>query len=171
MNRLTLIKKIALPIALLASWSGFAFAQTNAPPPVTARDFYNAGTRRLAATNNADAEKMFQSALAAQDESIQPPALYNLGHVRFAAGGELLKKGPDAQKIAVRSTAALAAGETAIRQSESAPESRHKATRFIWRASCDGCRQRPWGSGGASGRRAGREWPSGRAGRDERAKG
>ena len=45
---------------------------------------------------------MFQSALAAQDESIQPPALYNLGHVRFAAGGELLKKGPDAQKIAVR---------------------------------------------------------------------
>ncbi|MEI6076428.1 MAG: hypothetical protein WCS94_12675 [Verrucomicrobiota bacterium] len=120
MNRLTLIKKIALPIALLASWSGFAFAQTNAPPPVTARDFYNAGTRRLAATNYADAEKMFQSALAAQDESIQPPALYNLGHVRFAAGGELLKKGPDAQKIALRGTAALSAGETAIRQSESA---------------------------------------------------
>src|ERR1019366_5046068 len=61
-----------------------------------------------------DAEKMFQSALAAQDERIQPAALFNLGHARFAEGVELLKKGPDAQKVAARGNAALAAGEHAI---------------------------------------------------------
>ena len=54
---------------------------------------------------------MFQSALAAQDERVQPPALYNLGHARFDEGAEILKKGPDAQKAAAQGNAALAAGE------------------------------------------------------------
>jgi hypothetical protein len=75
----------------------------------------------LLATNKfADAEKMFQSALAAQDERVQPAALYNLGHTRFDEGGELLKKGPDAQKAAARGAAVLAAGGEAIRSAQSA---------------------------------------------------
>ena len=93
---------------------------TNTVAPVTARDFYNAGTKLLAGTNLADAEKMFQSALAAQDERVQPAALFNLGHARFAEGVELKKKGPDAQKVAAQGNAVLVAGEHAIRQSESA---------------------------------------------------
>jgi hypothetical protein len=114
--------KVRLPFlfALAASFRAVAMDGTNAIAPVTARDFYNAGTKLLAAKKFSDAERMFQTSLAAQDERVQPAALYNLGHVRFADGAELLKKGPDAQKVSAQGGAALAAGETAIRQSESA---------------------------------------------------
>ena len=108
-----------LGIALLLAFHAAADEAANAPAPVTAREFYNAGAKLLAAKNFAEAEKMFQSALAAQDERVQPPALYNLGHARFAEGVELLKKGPDAQKVAAQGNAALAAGEQALRQDES----------------------------------------------------
>ncbi len=97
----------------------FAGVETHAAP-VTAREFYNAGTRLLAATNFAGAETMFESALAAQAERVQPPALYNLGHARFGAGVELLKKGPDAQKVSGRGNAALAGGAQAIHSAEAA---------------------------------------------------
>jgi len=97
-----------------------AATTTNFPAPATARDFYNNGARLLAAKKFTDAEKMFQSALAAQDERVQPPALYDLGHARFGEGGELLKRGPDAQKVAAQGHAALEAGDQAIRTAESA---------------------------------------------------
>lgn len=90
------------------------------PAPVTARDFYNAGTKLLGGTNFLQAEKMFASSLAQQDERWQPLAMFNLGHVRFADGAAILKKGPDAQKVSVRGNAALAAGESALRAGESA---------------------------------------------------
>ncbi len=90
------------------------------PPPVTARDFYNAGTALLAAKKFAGAEQMFESALAAQDERVQSPALYNLGHARFADGLERLKQGPDAQRAAAQGDAALAAGAHAIPSLEAA---------------------------------------------------
>ena len=93
--------------------------ETNSPVPATARDFYNAGTKLLDAGKFPEAEKMFQSALSAQDDRVQPPALYNLGHARFDEGAGLLKKGPDAQKVAVQGNAALAAGDHAIQQGES----------------------------------------------------
>ena len=95
-------------------------AQTNGPAPVTARDFYNSGTRLLTAKKYPEAERMFQSALAAQDEAVQPVALYNVGQARFADGLERLKQGPDAQKVSAQGNAALAAGENALRASESA---------------------------------------------------
>jgi len=90
------------------------------PEPVTAREFYNAGARLLAAKKLADAEKMFESALAEQDEQVQPPAMYDLGHTRFAEGVDLLKKGPDAEKVAARGRAALAAGDQALSRAEAA---------------------------------------------------
>ena len=93
---------------------------TNLPAPVTARDYYNAGTELLAAKKYAGAEQMFQSALAAQDERVQPAALYNLGHARFDDGAELLKKGPDAQRVASRGNTVSAAGTQAIRAAQSA---------------------------------------------------
>lgn len=97
-----------------------AAADTNTPPPVTARDFYNAGTELLAAKKYADAERMFQSSLARQDEHVQPPALYNLGQTRFAEGIELLKKEPDARRTLTQGKLATDAGASAIRSAESA---------------------------------------------------
>lgn len=67
------------------------------PPPAqneTAREFYNAGTEKLRAGKLDDAEMFFESSLAKQDERVQPPALFNLGHVRFDQGKEELKKSP-----------------------------------------------------------------------------
>ena len=99
-----------LMLWLLIGWAAganvFGATDTNPPAPVTARDFFNAGTKSLAAKKFTDAEKMFQSSLAAQDERVQPAALFNLGHTRFADGAEILKKGPDAQKVSVQGEAA-----------------------------------------------------------------
>jgi tetratricopeptide (TPR) repeat protein len=120
MNFLATLKKFALPFLMATSWHVLAADETNNIAPVTARDFYNAGTRLLAAKKLAEAEQMFQSALAAQDERVLPPALYNLGHARFADGVELLKKGPDAQKVSAQGSAALTAGDQALRSAESA---------------------------------------------------
>ena len=114
------LKRLAPAFALIICCRALAGSETNAVAPVTARDFYNAGTRFLATNKFADAEKMFESALAAQDERLQPAALYNLGHVRFDLGADLLKKGPDAQKVAERGNAVLAAGAEAIRSAQSA---------------------------------------------------
>jgi tetratricopeptide (TPR) repeat protein len=112
--------RIVLLLALAMSRPAMADGTTNAENPATAREFYNAGTRLLATNNYAEAERMLQSALSSQDERIQPLALYNLGHMRFAAGRELLKKGPEAQKVTAQGNAALAAGGQAIRTAESA---------------------------------------------------
>jgi len=119
-RRKTLSATLLLIPMLLLGQSAQASPATNFSTPVTARDFYNAGTKLLAEKKFAEAEKLFASALAAQNERVQPPALFNLGHTRFAEGAEILKQGPDAQKTAARGSAALAAGETAIRSAESA---------------------------------------------------
>ena len=114
------IQKVTVAFALAFCFRAMAGDATNAAAPVTARDFYNAGTKLLAAKKFPDAERMFQSSLAAQDERVQPAAIYNLGHTRFAAGADLLQKGPDAQKAAARGNASLAAGGQALRSTESA---------------------------------------------------
>jgi tetratricopeptide (TPR) repeat protein len=110
---------VLIAFVLTARFCALAVDETNFLAPVTSRDFYNAGTKLLATGKFAGAEEMFQSALAAQDERVQPPALYNLGHARFDEGAEILKNGPDAQKAAAQGNAALAAGGQAIRQAES----------------------------------------------------
>ena len=111
---------LACALALALGFQSIADVATNAIAPITARDFYNAGTRLLATKKFVEAEKMFQAALAAQDDRVQPVALYNVGHTRFAAGAERLKQGPDAQKVSAQGTGALAAGDHAIHQAQSA---------------------------------------------------
>jgi tetratricopeptide (TPR) repeat protein len=107
-------------IALLFCFQVPAQVATNFPAPVTAEDFYNAGTELLEAKKFAEAEKMFESALAAQEERVQAPALYNLGEARFADGADRLKKGPDAQKTDAQGNGALAAGGKAVNTMQSA---------------------------------------------------
>jgi len=106
-SHLSFVISVFLPLDLSAAASN-SVAQTNAravvpeKAPVTARDFFNAGTRRLGDGKLREAEASLQAALAKQDERVQPASLYNLGHVRFAQGLEELKK-------------SLAAGPTAAR--------------------------------------------------------
>ena len=80
----------------------------------TAREFYNAGTEKLRAGKWGDAETLLESSLAKQDERVQPAALFNLAHVRFAQGNEELKKSPPAGATNKRTRTAAAAGDDAI---------------------------------------------------------
>ena len=108
-SHLSFVVSLSLTLSLSAAEAkSNSVAQTNAAslapekPPVTSRDFFNAGTRRLHDGKLREAEASLQAALAKQDERVQPASLYNLGHVRFAQGVEELKK-------------SLAAGPTAAR--------------------------------------------------------
>jgi tetratricopeptide (TPR) repeat protein len=90
-------------------------------PPATPRAVYNAGTQKLLEGKLREAEPLLESALASQQASLQPPVLYNLGHVRFAQGLEDLHKTPPA-------AATLAAGQTTARQAD---EALHSAARAL----------------------------------------
>lgn len=114
------LRMLAFLLALAGGGGLLAAGETNAVAPVTARDFYNAGTKLLAATNFAEAERMFQSALAAQDERVQPPALYNLGQTRFAEGVETLKKGPEAKSVLARGQAVSTAADRILQSGRAA---------------------------------------------------
>jgi len=89
-------------------------------PPSTPREFYNAGTRQLGAGKLREAEASLESALASQKERLYPPALYNLGLVRFGQGVEQLKKGPAAKPTVERGQHAAQQADAAIRQANEA---------------------------------------------------
>ncbi|MDE3067261.1 MAG: hypothetical protein KGJ60_06880 [Verrucomicrobiota bacterium] len=114
------MKRCAPLLALAICGRALEAGGTNAVAPVAARDFYNAGTELLAAKHFAGAEEMFQSALAAQEDRVQPPALYNLGHARFDDGMAALKSGPSPQSLAAQGNASGVKAGLAIRRAESA---------------------------------------------------
>jgi hypothetical protein len=118
-------KRFVLASILALGCRALADAQTNAiiapaVQPVTARDFYNAGTELLAAKKYPEAQQMFLSALAAQNDRVQPPALYNLGQTRFDDGLAALKKGPSAQSIEAQGTEVDSQAGSAIEHGQAA---------------------------------------------------
>jgi hypothetical protein len=97
--------------------------EIRAAVPSTPREAYNAGATKLREGKLREAESLLQSVLASQQEQLQPPALYNLGHVRFRQGAEELKKGPargavmdQGRAAASNATGALGAAESALRE-------------------------------------------------------
>jgi hypothetical protein len=93
------------------------------PPPSSPREFFNAGTQKLQQGKLREAESYFESALASQLARLQPPALYNLGHVRFGQGVEELKKGPAAGATAEHGHAAAQSADEASREADEALQS------------------------------------------------
>jgi len=90
-------------------------ARAEMATPNTPREFYNAGTEQLRAGRLREAEAFLESAMASQRESLQVPALYNLGHVRFGQGIEVLKKSPPAGPTLDRGRAATQRADDALR--------------------------------------------------------
>jgi hypothetical protein len=88
--------------------------------PISARDFFNAGTSKLHEGRLRDAETLLQAAVASQIERWQPVALYNLAHVRFAQGMEELKQAPDGRPTASRARTATQGADAAIRLADAA---------------------------------------------------
>jgi hypothetical protein len=67
-----------------------------------------------------EAEAFFETALASQDARIQPPTLYNLGHVRFSQGVAELKKGPKSGPTGTQARTATAAGTSSVQDATEA---------------------------------------------------
>ena len=108
---------------LAATASNATVAVREPVPPSTPREFFNAGTRELTAGKFREAEAFLEAALASQNERLQTPALYNLGHVRFEQGKQELKKGPSKEASADLSQNAEEQGAAAIRAADEALES------------------------------------------------
>lgn len=118
--------KIPGPLAVRLLIFGFALlignsvAETNEVAkaneelsPANPRAFFNAGTQKVRAGKWRDAEPLLQTAVASQQEGLQPAALYNLGLTRFGLGAEELKKSPDGKQTARRAQAAGSAAAAA----------------------------------------------------------
>jgi hypothetical protein len=116
-------RRAGLPVLIFAlAFAGAApraeVVRTNAP--VTPREFYNEGTARLKEGKWNEAETALQTAVAANLDAVQAPALYNLGHARFRQGVEALKKAPDAAATQGQGQRALDRAEDAIQSARSA---------------------------------------------------
>jgi hypothetical protein len=87
------------------------------------REAYNEGTKALGKGYLRESESYLLRATNSQRESIQPPALYNLGHVRFQQGKELLKGESERQPLVDRALSASEEGEDAIANADRALKS------------------------------------------------
>jgi tetratricopeptide (TPR) repeat protein len=105
----------------------FAVAVLSAAPALavqrSARELYNDGVGKLGKGELREAETVLREAAAANVDSVQPLALYNLGHVRFQQGVETLKGEGNRQQLLDSSDAACAVAEEAIRRGERVLES------------------------------------------------
>src|SRR5690606_29603025 len=62
------------------------------PLPGSPREAFNLAARKLRDAKFDESERLLQKALESQDERLQAPALYNLGHARFSQGVVQLEK-------------------------------------------------------------------------------
>jgi Mg-chelatase subunit ChlD len=111
--------RAVLPLLLLFLSAGVpsaSAAELAVKPPVTPRDFYNDGTQKLRQGKWREAEQALQTAVGTQNERVQAPALYNLGHVRFQQGLEALKEGPKPEAMQAAGRSALVQADTALQQ-------------------------------------------------------
>lgn len=81
--------KTVIIAALLAGAS--AAAAEDPLRELDARELHNLGTARLRAGDHAGAEEALRASLARDVDALRPPALHNLGHVRFGKGRDALK--------------------------------------------------------------------------------
>lgn len=97
---------------LLAAGTAVCLADEPDQDP-SPRQLYNQGTRKLAEGKLNEAESYLQTALAAQDDRVQPAALYNLGSVRFQQGLQE-KTNIESGKVGAQSAQAIQTGGDAI---------------------------------------------------------
>jgi hypothetical protein len=90
---------------------------------LTPREAYNQGVQALGKGYLRESESWLLRAVTSQQESFQPPALYNLGHVRFQQGQELLKGESPREPLLDRSVTAGEDGVDAIARANGALKS------------------------------------------------
>lgn len=99
----------------------FAFvACANEPGSKSPRELFNDGAQKLKDGKLRDAEVSLQASLTSQRSDLQPPALYNLGHVRFQQGAQVLKESAESGAVQARGRGASEAGDNAMKSMDTA---------------------------------------------------
>jgi hypothetical protein len=112
-SRTTRFLSVARQAAFVLAGCASSWAAATPSP----HSFYNTGVKKMAEKDLREAEVALRSAVASNHETIQPAALYNLGHVRFLQGKETLKGEGNRQQLLDSSAAATALAEEVIRRS------------------------------------------------------
>src|SRR6266481_8806458 len=108
-----LLRDRAVVVSLLLASTMFTGA-AEPESPSSPQQFYNQGTQKFREGKLREAEASLQIAVASQNEKVQVPALYNLGHARFREGVEELKGGPKAKPSEALANRACADGQEAL---------------------------------------------------------
>src|SRR5437773_7361666 len=95
-------------------------AATDSDTPATPQQLYNQGTQKFREGKLREAESTLQLAVVSQNEKVQVPALYNLGHVRFQEGVQELKGGPGGKASAAVADRACETGSAALAAADEA---------------------------------------------------
>ena len=95
-----------------------AAAAVTAPP--TALEMYHEGLARMRVNNLREAESSFIDAAKTNHKVVQPVATYNLGHVRFAQGKEMLAGQGNRQQILSGGEAATSLAKEVLRSGKAA---------------------------------------------------
>jgi len=111
------LRSCAVMASVLLGSTMFAGA-AESQPPSSPQQFYNQGTQKFREGKLREAESSLQVAVASQNEKVQIPALYNLGHVRFREGIDDLKGGPNAKASEAAANRANADAESAIQSAD-----------------------------------------------------
>ena len=106
-------------VLIALGWLGFV-TSGSAARDLTPRELYNQGAQSLEKGYLRDAETNLLRATASNVAAIQPPALYDLGHVRFQLGKELLKGEQPRQPMVDHAENAHDDGQDAIREADRA---------------------------------------------------
>jgi tetratricopeptide (TPR) repeat protein len=104
----------------LVVWAMGVSAASAGTRELTPRELYNQGSQSLEKGYLREAESCLLRAASSNIEALQPPALYDLGHVRFQLGQELLKGEQPRQPMIDRAENARDDGQDAIREANRA---------------------------------------------------
>jgi len=95
-------------------------AETVAELPTSSRAMFNLGASNCQNGHWRDAENALNAAVNANDPAIQPLALFNLGHIRFHAGQELLKGAAHSEDLEAQGDKAIEAAGPVVKSADAA---------------------------------------------------
>jgi len=111
--------RAAVLLSLFLGLNAFG-AAGESDTPASPQQIYNQGTQKFREGKLREAEAALQLAVVSQNEKVQIPALYNLGHVRFQEGVEELKAGPNGKASDAAAKGACENADAALQAADDA---------------------------------------------------
>jgi Ca-activated chloride channel family protein len=118
-RRVLPVAKLVAPL-LLGCALTLRGAETAAELPTSSWALFNLGASNLHSGHWREAENALNAAVNANDAAVQPLALFDLGHVRFHTGGELLKGVAHAEDLEAQGDKAIEAAAPVVKSADAA---------------------------------------------------